>query len=116
VQKRAYLIADNKLAEQAGWDREILAIELGELIDLCGLGRLSGNGAADDCNLVLLRASENSMLKSAGFDVKKPIYQQSPYVLTAQIAQAETWTIKEITERQEVLANYALRAWPEKWK
>jgi hypothetical protein len=48
--------------------------------------------------------------------VKKPIYQQSPHVLTAQIAQAETWTIKEITERQEVLANYALRAWPEKWK
>jgi hypothetical protein len=28
------VIADNKLAEQAGWDREILAIELGELIDL----------------------------------------------------------------------------------
>jgi hypothetical protein len=27
-------IADNKIAEQAGWDREILAIELGELIDL----------------------------------------------------------------------------------
>jgi ParB-like chromosome segregation protein Spo0J len=34
VQKRAYLIADNKIAEQAGWDREMLAIELGELIDL----------------------------------------------------------------------------------
>jgi DNA modification methylase len=34
VQKRAYLIADNKIAEQAGWDRKMLAIELGELIDL----------------------------------------------------------------------------------
>ena len=34
AQKRAYLIADNKIAEQAGWDREMLAIELGELIDL----------------------------------------------------------------------------------
>jgi len=34
LQKRAYLIADNKIAEQAGWNREILAIELGELIDL----------------------------------------------------------------------------------
>src|SRR5258708_5281236 len=33
-QKRAYLIADNKIAEQAGWNREILAIELGELTDL----------------------------------------------------------------------------------
>ena len=26
--KRAYILADNKLAEKAGWDREILAIEL----------------------------------------------------------------------------------------
>jgi DNA modification methylase len=34
AQKRAYLIADNRIAEQAGWDREILAIELGELIEL----------------------------------------------------------------------------------
>lgn len=34
AQKRAYLIADNRIAEQAGWDREILAIELGELTEL----------------------------------------------------------------------------------
>jgi DNA modification methylase len=34
AQKRAYVIADNRIAEQAGWNREILAIELGELIDL----------------------------------------------------------------------------------
>jgi DNA modification methylase len=34
AQKRAYLIADNKIAEQAGWDRELLAVELGELSDL----------------------------------------------------------------------------------
>src|SRR5947208_7575589 len=32
--KRAYVLADNKLAEKAGWDREILAIELQGLIDL----------------------------------------------------------------------------------
>ena len=34
AQKRAYVIADNKIAEQAGWDRELLSIELGQLIDL----------------------------------------------------------------------------------
>jgi DNA modification methylase len=28
---RAYMLADNKLAEKAGWDREILAVEFGEL-------------------------------------------------------------------------------------
>lgn len=33
-QARAYAIADNKLAENAGWDRETLAIELGELVSL----------------------------------------------------------------------------------
>lgn len=34
AQKRAYLIADNKLAQNAGWDLEILAGELGSLIEL----------------------------------------------------------------------------------
>lgn len=33
-QKRAYVIADNRLAEKAGWDRTLLAIELGELMEL----------------------------------------------------------------------------------
>ena len=34
AERRAYIIADNKLAQKAGWDREILAIELQGLIDL----------------------------------------------------------------------------------
>lgn len=34
AQKRAYILADNKLAEKAGWDREILAIELQNLMDI----------------------------------------------------------------------------------
>ena len=34
AERRAYVLADNKLAENAGWDREILAIELQGLIDL----------------------------------------------------------------------------------
>jgi len=32
--RRAYVIADNRLAQLAGWDRELLAIELQGLIDL----------------------------------------------------------------------------------
>jgi ParB-like chromosome segregation protein Spo0J len=35
-QVRAYVIADNRLAEKAGWDRAILAIELQHLITLDG--------------------------------------------------------------------------------
>lgn len=34
AQVRAYIIADNKLAENAGWDREILAIELQGLLEM----------------------------------------------------------------------------------
>ena len=34
AEKRAYILADNRLAEEAGWDTEILAIELQGLIDL----------------------------------------------------------------------------------
>jgi DNA modification methylase len=46
-QKRAYILADNKLAEQAGWDAELLKLELGDLADLgIDLGTL-GFDAAD---------------------------------------------------------------------
>ena len=34
AQKRAYILADNRLAEAAGWDKDLLALELGELSDL----------------------------------------------------------------------------------
>ncbi|MCT4332775.1 site-specific DNA-methyltransferase [Paracoccus sp. YLB-12] len=58
AQKRAYILADNRLAEQAGWDAELLALELGELaeleVDLAGIGfdgaeldALLGHGTPD---------------------------------------------------------------------
>lgn len=34
AERRAYVLADNKLAENAGWDRDILAIELQSLLDV----------------------------------------------------------------------------------
>jgi len=34
AQKRAYILADNRLALSAGWDEELLALEFGELQDL----------------------------------------------------------------------------------
>ncbi|MGO4870509.1 MAG: hypothetical protein ACLPGW_07840, partial [Roseiarcus sp.] len=33
AEKRAYVLADNKLALNAGWDEELLALELKELLD-----------------------------------------------------------------------------------
>ena len=32
-QRKAYIIADNKLAENAGWDTAMLALDIGELVD-----------------------------------------------------------------------------------
>jgi len=67
AQKRAYIIADNKLAENAGWDMDILRLELGELneigydLDLLGfeavelkdlLAFLDPNGGLTDENEV----------------------------------------------------------------
>lgn len=34
AQKRAYILADNRIAESAGWDAELLAVELDELRDM----------------------------------------------------------------------------------
>ena len=34
AQRRAYILADNKLALNAGWDNELLALELGDLAEL----------------------------------------------------------------------------------
>jgi ParB-like chromosome segregation protein Spo0J len=34
AQKRGYIVADNRLAESAGWDRELLALELSYITEL----------------------------------------------------------------------------------
>jgi Protein of unknown function (DUF1524) len=63
-------------------------------------------------NLVLLRASDNSTIKSAGFAEKKLTFQNSPYELTRQISSCHNWGVAEITERQKTLAELAVQAWP----
>lgn len=63
-------------------------------------------------NVTLLRATENSDLKSDSFDDKKVVYGDSPYVLTSQIASLSAWNPAAIAERQRVLASLALKAWP----
>lgn len=59
-QKRAYVIADNKLALNAGWDEELLAVELGELsgLDLGFDVEITGFSIAEIDSLVEGRAPE----------------------------------------------------------
>ena len=55
--KRAYVLTDNKLAEKAGWDRELLAIELQGLIELDVDIELTGFEMAE-IDLILEEARE----------------------------------------------------------
>jgi DNA modification methylase len=57
--RRAYVLADNKLAEKAGWDRELLAIELQGLIELDVDIELTGFEMAE-IDLILEEAREAS--------------------------------------------------------
>lgn len=59
AQRRAYVLADNKLALNAGWDREVLAIELQALIDLDFGVEITGFSLAE-VDLVLDEAREAS--------------------------------------------------------
>ncbi len=57
TERRAYVLADNKLALNAGWDRDILAIELQALIDFDFDVELTGFSLAE-IDFVLDEASE----------------------------------------------------------
>lgn len=59
AERRAYMLADNKLALNAGWDQEILAIELQGLIHLDFQVELTGFSLAE-IDLVLDHAGESS--------------------------------------------------------
>jgi DNA modification methylase len=69
--KRAYILADNKLAEKAGWDREILAIELQSLIDLNFDIELTGFETAE-IDLLLDEVREAAPLSSGPEDSVPP--------------------------------------------
>lgn len=47
AEKRAYILADNRLAEEAGWDQEMLAIELQNLIEIDFTVELTGFDTAE---------------------------------------------------------------------
>jgi DNA modification methylase len=69
--KRAYILADNKLAEKAGWDREILTIELQSLIDLNFDIELTGFETAE-IDLLLDEAREAALSPSGPEDSVPP--------------------------------------------
>jgi DNA modification methylase len=71
AQRRAYVIADNKLALNAGWDREVLAIELQALIDLDFDVEITGFSLAE-VDLVLDEAKDASTQSRPDADDEVP--------------------------------------------
>src|SRR5260221_4044234 len=76
--KRAYILADNKLAEKAGWDKELLAIELQGLIDLDVEIELTGF-EMPEIDLILEDAREQSGA-SSGPEDDVPQYPSGPVI------------------------------------
>jgi DNA modification methylase len=87
TERRAYVLADNKLALNAGWDRETLAIELQALIDLDFDVEITGFSATE-IDLTLDEARESA---TAGDDA--PEDQIPPPATTAITKRGDLWLL-----------------------
>ena len=66
AERRAYVVADNRLAELCGWDRDLLAIELKGLLDLKFDDiELTGFSLGDIDHLLVDKAGANKAPKSS---------------------------------------------------
>lgn len=63
-------------------------------------------------NLCLLKRSENNGMSNDSFEVKKTIFARSTISTTASVAASDSWTPREIEERQKNMARAALKTWP----
>jgi hypothetical protein len=63
-------------------------------------------------NMVLLQAKKNSMTGNSSFAEKKEHLKTSTFLLTSEVADYDSWGIKEINERQHGLAMLAVQTWP----
>ena len=62
-------------------------------------------------NLVLLQAELNPKIDRQDFETKKKAYKKSSIELTSHVASAKKWGVKQIEDRQKVLASYAVKTW-----
>jgi DNA modification methylase len=69
-QRKAYILADNRLAEQAGWDKELLALEVADLSEL----------GVDLVSLGFEAAEIDALLRSAEADPREEEIPEPPAV------------------------------------
>ena len=84
TQKRAYILADNRLALNAGWDEELLALEFGELKDLGFDLELTGFGVDE---IEKLFAADIGEVQNDDFDLTAAL-EQAAFVLPGDV-----WTL-----------------------
>jgi hypothetical protein len=65
-------------------------------------------------NMVLMQATKNNQIGNKPFADKRTFLQSSPYLLTQMVGGKIDWGVSEIEERQEKLAEIAVRTWPAK--
>jgi ParB family transcriptional regulator, chromosome partitioning protein len=83
AQRRAYVIADNKLALNAGWDEDALAVEIDRLledgfdIDLTGFGEDEmGAFEIDEADAPELKEGENEPFRKVTFTIHEEQHEE----------------------------------------
>jgi len=84
AQKRAYILADNRLAMNAGWDEELLALEFAELKNLGFDIELTGFDAKE---IEKLFAADGNDVQDDDFDLTAAL-EQAAFVLPGDV-----WTL-----------------------
>ncbi|HVI67109.1 MAG TPA: DNA methyltransferase [Bradyrhizobium sp.] len=90
AQRRAYVLADNKLALNAGWDRQLLGIELQGLIDIDFDVELTGFSSTE-IDLVLDEAGEGSPNDPTDVEDEIPLSTNDP--ATAITRTGDVWCL-----------------------
>ena len=63
-------------------------------------------------NLAILGSKENSEIGNDSFGEKKKVLKKSNFKTTSSVAKKKDWTADSIVERQEQLAELAVKTWP----
>jgi len=84
AQKRAYILADNRLALSAGWDEEMLALEFADLKDL---GFDLGLTGFDEKEIEKLFAADGNDVQDNDFDLTAAL-EEAAFVLPGDV-----WTL-----------------------
>lgn len=84
AQKKAYIIADNRMAMDAGWDEEMLRVEIEALQDMDFDPMLTG---FDEVELADLFGSDDSDVKDDGFDLTAALEK------AAFVERGDIWTV-----------------------